>query len=186
MMRWIKKLAGTHFAEETDFEAMDSYERLGGRRNRVLWCLGAGNENSETYLGPTPDDADVFATFKSYSISVQEYLLASEDAALWQDRAFAGVLLMLNGDVSGAEIVLDNLPPVRPGTGEAQGQCCEIPGWNILRLLPLEDHIADHRSLIAGSEAETFVREWLAKHRARLTWIHNPENPDNDSYILQP
>lgn len=167
---------------KTEPEPIDPLDTLGLYRSGIVWALRAKRPGHAFSIERPHDRQNIYDLYESYAMRIYPQLQKEEDR---YSRSMAGALKLTIGDLSGAEWVLDNLPPKRVDLDHGAGRALLVPAGAILHFLPLPEDFPDWLDLIAGSEAEARVRTWLVEHRDRLEWAHDPESPDQDRYVLR-
>lgn len=119
------------------------------------------------YFDP-PLEEDIFTAFRAF-VEMCTRDLSDDTEPITQSLVGAGQLLI--GDISGADTILANLPTTPPVLDHFAGAALVAPVQALMVALPLESLALPAASRwVAGSTEQSRVRDWLARHRARLIW----------------
>jgi hypothetical protein len=144
----------------------DRLAPLGLQRNRIFGCLSGDIPSSPAYF-MRPDDADIFAAFRTY-ISEQSRRGANDPDSLTISLLAAGRLL--TGDLSAAELIIDHLP-AEPLPAAGTGQCLRASHQVLAAALPLPRNLKDTRRWAQNTTEQAALRVWSAAHRDKLRWV---------------
>ena len=143
---------------------------LGLQRLRIASCLGGDVPRLAQYFDPVPGE-DVFAAFRAF---VARMALSTQAATDASTRSLIGAARLLAGDLSGADEVIAHLPLQPPARDHGAGYCRVAPAQALAAALPaLPAELRDTTRWLAGSNAQSALREWLKRHRAGLSWDEN-------------
>ena len=148
-------------------EPPEHLKPLGRNRLRIFSCLGGDVRQLPQYTVIGPDE-DVFDAFRAF---VQK--LAGKWASAALDPLTKSLLAtgrLLIGDLTGADDILDALPPVPFDRDHGMGQCLVAPAETLATVLPLPAASTRAAEWCAGSAEQMAAKAWLAANRARLEW----------------
>jgi hypothetical protein len=141
-------------------------EQLGFQRLRILSCLGGDLPHSKAYFDPDPA-VNIFTSFRLYTERL------SREWSQETDRSTVALLAagrLLAGEISAADLILENLPAHRVRLDQGAGICMLAPFQALSAALPLPSVLRDSSQWLAGSDQQALLRGWLSEHRSQLRW----------------
>lgn len=139
---------------------------LGTTRLTVLACLGGDMPASPGFFAPAPGE-EIFAAFARHVATLVTRFGPDENPL---SRSLLGAARLVVGDLTGADAILDHLPPAPYPRDHGAGRCLTVPQRTMVAVLPLPPALAGSAAWLAGSATQRELRDWLAAHRGALRW----------------
>ena len=143
------------------------HEVLGYQRLRLLSCLDGSRSWAPFEPGP---DEDVMMAFSEWTARIVREYAGTAGPSPDVTLALLGAARLLSGDLSGADIILENLPEQPYQLDHGAGYCLIQPLHALLTALPLPPHLQDVGCWLAGSTEQAALRAWLTQHGDELAW----------------
>jgi hypothetical protein len=138
---------------------------LGFQRLRLLECLGGNSPRMPGYF-PAPD-GDVFSAFRDHAQGLWARWKEEPDPSM---RSLPAAARLLTGDLSAAQVIVDNLPDTAFMLDHGAGFCVVAPLHALQAALPLPEELADTTLWLSGSAAQEALRAWVSLHSSDLRW----------------
>jgi hypothetical protein len=120
---------------------------LGTQRLRVLSCLGGDNAFAPGYFDPPPD-SDILVAFGEYVVRMSQKWAGESN---YLTISLLAAARLLTGELSAANIILDQLPVKPFKLDHGAGYCVVAPQNTLLACLPLPLELHDIDRWLARS-----------------------------------
>lgn len=139
---------------------------LGHMRLRIVGCLGGDMPSLPQYLKLAPGET-AFEAFRRFVAHMTQICSADRDPAT---RGLIGAARLLVGELTGADEILEHLPPTAVTLDQGAGYCRVLPARALQAALPLPESLRQAPSVLAGSREQAELRTWLEGHERSLVW----------------